>query len=104
MYEDVHLETHVSVMVDCYCCPLDSGATSSDEIKVYMDICCIYIPFDKAWFVQLAQYCLTSLYFEVRARRMHHDSFSCVLVGEKELSTSQLDPKVCPFYMSVLGP
>lgn len=54
---------------------------TNDEIRVDIDLRCIDFPFDKAWFVQRAQYWLADLDFEERARQAHADPSSCVLVG-----------------------
>lgn len=64
-----------------YCRLLESESLANNERKADMDLCCIDVPFDEAWFLQRRQYWVSELDFEVRARQMHSDLFARVSVG-----------------------
>lgn len=74
MYEDVDYEWHLFVMANRYFHLLNTEVLTNYEIEVDIDLFYIGFPFEKAQFIQCAQYWLADLVFEVLARQTHSTS------------------------------
>lgn len=80
MYKKVDHDRQFSDMIDSYCCLLDIGPSTRDDIEVFIDLHCIDVPSDEAWFVPQGRYWLYGLDFELGALQTHHDPSACLLV------------------------
>lgn len=85
MYAEVDYERRLSVSIDRSCRVSASGAHTTDEVKVDIDHFRIDFHFYNAWFVPRAQYWLTNLDFEVRARHRNRDTSDLVPVGRRNI-------------------